>query len=730
MGQRLLAAGMKASSVIRIEAETSNDQCAETSLWKRHCRGNVLQRVIGLTVTLCMLMHPTTAEAKEAEGVAVGDEKAFFADIPIVMSATRLPQPLLATPVSTTVITRDMIEASGFNEIADVFRLVPGFQVAHATGGHFVVAYHGQELTLASRLEVLVDGRSVYGNLLSSVQWNTLGVELEDVERIEVVRGPNAPVFGANAMVATINIITRQPYAEQGTWIDATVGSIRTRDLLLRHAASLGELDYRFSLGWEENNGFNMDRDQGADFDDSKLAKFGFRGAWLPTSIDDVDIQLGLTTGQNATLNPESDVNASHHDGQVNSHFQFLRWTRSLGMENAFYLQFYHNYMDQHDHADVGPLSRLVDVSPLLIPFITGGHPDQVIDVAYADGVSERYDLELQHRKRLSQSLRVVWGGGARMDRLRSKAHLNRDDFIDNPSMRVFGNGEWTLHEKLSLNLGAMVEHNDLIGLFGSARIAANYRLSPKQALRASVSSVQRSPSILEENWDYLLRFNDGSPLNQVFLSPGHLKPEALVATEIGYALMPRDGDFQFDAKLFHEHATDLISNYRDLNYPEPFFQDGVEFAVNDDSYRISGIEGSVRWRPSVKDFLSLQYSITKSHRLLARGGLREPIKIDHDATPRRTYSLLFTHDFDHGLSGSLGYYYRSGIKWVGDGDKLPGYDRFDLRVAKKFSAGNKDGKLEFVAQNIGNDYQEYIKKELGRTTFETRYFVKMGLQF
>ncbi len=692
--------------------------------------GSVRQIMLGMIAMAYMVTYASALASDLSASTAVGDEAAFFADIPIVMSATRLPQPLLDSPVSTTVVTREMIEASGFNEIADVFRLVPGFQVAHATGGHFVVAYHGQESTLASRLEVLIDGRSVYGNLMSSVQWNTLGIELEDIERIEVVRGPNAPVFGANAMVATINIITRQPYAEQGTWIDVAAGSLRTRDFLLRHAASAGELDYRFSLGWEENNGFNMDRTQGADFDDSKLANFAFRGAWAPTLVDDVDIQFGLTTGEGATLNPETDLESSNHDGYVKSHFQFLRWSRTTGMEDEFYLQFYHNYVDQHDRADFGPLSRIAGVSPLLIPFLTGGQPDQKIEIAYADGVSERYDLEFQHRKPVSAATRVVWGGGVRMDRLSSKAHLNRDGYIDSASARVFGNGEWKPDEKLSLHLGAMIEHNDSIGLFGSGRIAANYRLAPDQALRASLSSTQRSPSILEENWDYLLRFNDGTPLNQVFLSAGDLDPESIVAAEVGYAFIPKGGDFQFDAKLFHEHARDLISNYRDLDYPDPFFQDGVEYAVNDDSYRISGLEGSVRWRPGARDFLTAQYSITKSHRLLSRGGSKEPIKIEHDVTPRRTYSLLYLHDFDRGISGSLGYYYRSGIKWVGDGDRLPGYDRFDLRLAKDFSAGRKEGKLEFIAQNIGNDYQEYISKKSGRTTFKTRYFVKLGLRF
>ncbi len=665
-----------------------------------------------------------------ASEISIGGEEAFLADIPIVMSATRLPQPLLESPVSTTIITREMIEDSGFNQLADVFRLVPGFQVAHATGGHFVVAYHGQEFTLASRLEVLIDGRSVYGNILSSVQWNTLGIALEDIERIEVIRGPNAPVFGANAMVATINIITRQPYAESGTWIDTTVGSIGTRDLLLRHAASAGALDYRVSLGWKQNDGFDVPPEKGPDFDDTRLGSITFRGAWSPSSSDDVDIQFGLTSGESATLEPKPNVLLHNHDGDAKSHYQFIRWTRSRAVDDEFYLQFYHNYNDQRDRSDFGPISAFLGISPALVPFVIGGRPDQSIRAYYGDGTSERYDLELQRRMRIARALRMVWGTGLRLDRLRSNAHLNREGFVDNPSARLFGNAEWSLSDDLSLHLGAMLEHNDVVGPFGSARLAANYRVAHDQAVRASISATQRSPSIIEQEWDFLLRFNDGTPLNQIFYSPGDLEPERLEAVELGYAYIPLDGHLQFDAKLFRERATDIISNYRDLDFPDPYLQDGVEVNINDDSYRVSGLEGVVRWRPERHDLLSFQYSVTKSHRDLYRGGDDEPLRIEHNATPRRTYSLLYTHDFPADVSASLGYYYRSGIKWVGDGDTVDSYERVDLRIGKRISGKRLEGNIDLIVQNIGDDYQEYISAEEKRAIFETRYFIRAGLHF
>ena len=378
----------------------------------------------------------------------------------------------------------------------------------------------------------------------------------------------------------------------------------------------------------------------------------------------------------------------------------------------------------------LGPISAFLGISPARVPFATGGQPDQSIAVYYGEGTSERYDLELQRRLRMSDSLRMVWGTGFRLDRLRSKPHLNREGFVDNPSARIFGNAEWSLTDYLSLHLGAMVEHNDVVGPFGSARIAANCRIARDQAVRASISSTQRSPSIIEQDWDFLLRFNDGTPLNQIFYSPGDLDPERLVAMELGYAYIPVDGHLQFDAKIFRERATDIISNYRDLDFPEPFLQDGVEINMNDDSYRVSGVEGALRWRSGRHDLLSFQFSLTKSHRDLYRGGDDEPIRIEHTATPRRTYSLLYTHRFPADVSASLGYYYRSAVKWIGDGDKTDSHGRVDLRIGKTFSGKRLEGNIDLIVQNIGEDYQEYISEEEKRTTFKTRYFIRAGLHF
>ncbi len=129
------------------------------------------------------------ALAQSNNGLSEAD---FLAELPVVLSASRLTQPLSEAPGAVTVIDRELIAASGAREIADLFRLVPGFQVSYAGGANPVVTYHGLSGQFSRRMQVLVDGRSLYSpSFVGGVDWNHIGIAIEDIERIEVVRGTN-----------------------------------------------------------------------------------------------------------------------------------------------------------------------------------------------------------------------------------------------------------------------------------------------------------------------------------------------------------------------------------------------------------------------------------------------------------------------------------------------------------------------------------------------------------
>ena len=124
-------------------------------------------------------------------------EEEFFGEIPIVLTATRLAQPATEAPAAISIIDREMIKASGAREIADVFKLVPGFVVSHESGYTPIVMYHGLSDEYARRMQVLIDGRSVYSPSGGGVEWSNLPLTVDDIERIEVIRVPNPAITAA-----------------------------------------------------------------------------------------------------------------------------------------------------------------------------------------------------------------------------------------------------------------------------------------------------------------------------------------------------------------------------------------------------------------------------------------------------------------------------------------------------------------------------------------------------
>ena len=161
-------------------------------------------------------------------------EDDLLAEIPMVSSVTHMQQTLPQTPASVTILDRQTIQASTAVDITDLFRLVPGFQAYYVNGSRRGVTYHALGDDYPRRLEVKVDGRSVYESLFSAVTWSTIGVDLDDIEYIEIVRGANAAADGSNAFLASINIVTRSPLLDSGYSFRAQLGSAQTRNAALR----------------------------------------------------------------------------------------------------------------------------------------------------------------------------------------------------------------------------------------------------------------------------------------------------------------------------------------------------------------------------------------------------------------------------------------------------------------------------------------------------------------
>lgn len=151
-------------------------------------------------------------------GPAMGDDLFIDnSDLPQVLTATRLKQSPAAVPGSMTVLDSELIRASGARDIPELLRLVPGMMIGYGAGNQPTVNYHGSNASEARRMQVLIDGRSVYRAGLATVDWSDIPLAMEDIERIEVFRGPNTVSYGANALMAVVNILTRNPADSHGT---------------------------------------------------------------------------------------------------------------------------------------------------------------------------------------------------------------------------------------------------------------------------------------------------------------------------------------------------------------------------------------------------------------------------------------------------------------------------------------------------------------------------------
>src|SRR6185369_13369969 len=216
-------------------------------------------------------------------------EKDFIGEVPVVLSVSRLPQPLNEAPGAVSIIDRDMIRRSGARELADVLRLVPGFQTTEVRGGNPVAVYHGTFFENANRIQVLIDGRSVYSpHYTGTASIGMRTVSLEDIERVEVLRGSNSATYGARAALGVINIITRDTADTLGGMAQVNAGQ---RDLL----------DGTARVGWgSESASFRLTADSRGDagfsaFDRNRLNAVNFRGDMRINAQDTFELRAGAS---------------------------------------------------------------------------------------------------------------------------------------------------------------------------------------------------------------------------------------------------------------------------------------------------------------------------------------------------------------------------------------------------------------------------------------------------
>lgn len=625
-------------------------------------------------------------------------EALFWGEMPVVMSATRMSQPVVDLPVAVTVIDRRMIEASGAREIPELFRLVPGFIVGYHDGHTPSVSYHMSDERYARRMQVLVDGRSVYTTAIGDTPWSTLDVTLDDIDRIEVVRGPNSASYGANSFLGVINIITRPALLDQRTSsVKVNAGTLGVRELYIRQGGGSGKLDYRISAGFSKDDGF-VGR-----YDDKRTNTFSVRADYALSPIDMLTFSGGVGMGPRKVENryvPDLSVDREKHEL---NHNESIKWERSWGVDESLSVQFYHIYNHNVESFHMGAfrLAPGLRIDPV--------SPSNEVDFGRR---TDRYDLMLEHNVHLNNNLRAVWGGGLRDDKVWGARNMMGDVTINHYLKYGFVNVALDVKQAWLFNGGVMVEDYSTTGTAVSPRLGVNYSLSPRESLRLTASKAVRTPSMFEYATDYGVYdvatniysgdtlVGPGPSLDLLFWGgTRQTRVEKITSFEFGYHRASRGDNAFFDAKIYRDDLSDLI--FKGDN-PGTFGLAHSSLYLNCCHIVIRGVELEAKLAVSQKSSLYLGYAYTDMYNADTRETLR--------MAPKNSASLLYMLDFGRGYSAGVGYYFTDKIQgWESaDADEVRDpVRRLDMRLARKFEMLGNEVEAALAMRNVLGEYEE-----------------------
>ncbi len=511
-----------------------------------------------------------------------------------VVSAAKVEQSLQDTAAAIFVITADDIRRSGATSIPEVLRLAPGVEASRLDSGRWSVTIRGFNGRFANKLLVLVDGRSIYTPLFSGVHWEVQGPPLEEIERIEVVRGPGGSLWGANAVNGVINILTKHPQDTQGGLVTLTLGNEERAMVGVRQGGALGETaHYRLSGQFAERDSLVTPdgRDAG---DDWRIGQGGFRLDWTPSTRDAVTVQGDLYHAgfdQNFRLPNLAPPYSTHQLAPVKASGGGLqaRWERRSSATSTMALQGYYQYEDRQD--------------PLYIADL------------------DTFDLDFQHSFALGDRQEWVWGLGYRMNRDRftdTTMSSVRPERVTTELWSAFMQSQVDLiPDRLRLTGGVKLEHNDFTGWEWQPSLRTLWTPHPDHRLWAAVSRAVRTPSRGE--WD-AARVHLGalapSPSSAnlpvlLSVSGSHLlAPEELTAYEIGHRVRLTER-LSLDATLFqHDYDRLFVGNPgAPMLEREPWPHVVLPLTLsNGGAGTKTGFEWAADWRPTDNWRLRLSY--------------------------------------------------------------------------------------------------------------------------
>ncbi len=595
-----------------------------------------------------------------------------------ITSVSRKQERLFEAAAAVFVITQEDIRRSGVTSIPEALRMAPGIDVAQIDANKWAITARGFNERFADKLLVLIDGRAVYTPLSSGVYWDIQDLMLEDIERIEVIRGPGATLWGANAVNGVVNIITKKSSDTQGGLITATAGNQGEMGGV-RYGGKVGTLGtYRIFTKYMNRNEFTTaSGDEAADNWD--LVHAGFRTDLQVSQSDDLTVQGEIYKGNEGqtvqgllSLSPPASGGFNDRTN-ISGGNLLARWHRVSSTRLDTTAQ---GYVDVNDRSQLGVLGEF------------------------------RHTVDLEFEQHFASGHRhdLIWGGDFRGTADRTVGSLNISFDPVERATNLYGaflqDEISLLPARLKLILGSKLEHNFFSGFALQPNARLLWTVTPKNTVWSAISRASENSS----RFDADIRVNndafvDGNGVINLESDFGthHLPPENVVAYEVGERTQINKS-LSLDLALFYNHYTNRHTHEPAAAFfedtPAPLHLVLPAVTHSNISGETHGLELSGRWQVQNNWTLSSSYSFFEIH-LHATNSLDTSTTVDSEgSSPRHEFQVRSNLNLPHHFE------FDSAIYYVGQliGPQIPAYTRVDARLGWK---SGKAWELSVAAQNL-----------------------------
>lgn len=600
-----------------------------------------------------------------------------------VTTVSKEPEEIWNTPAAIYVITQEDIHRSGARSLPDILRLAPGVEVAQLDSSKFSVGIRGFGTRLSRSVLVLIDGRSVYTPLFAGVYWEMQQTQVEDIARIEVIRGPGGTIWGPNAVNGVINIITKRSQDTHGVLVSAGGGNYEQGFLDFRYGGGNTDgFNYRvYGQGFNRGPQFHPD---GRNFDDWRSAQFGFRTDWSHGKNDSFTVQgdyYKTISGQKLGVSLFDPPQITNQEANIDLLGQNVlgRWKHRF-QKSDIQVQ---AYWDRTHRADLN-----------------------------FEEVRNTFDLDFIHHINLKRN-DFIWGASVRTSPSRYTQVIPTVDFEPhNQAYNLFSgflqNQFSIVPNRFSITLGSKLEYTSLSGFDAQPSARLLWTPSSHQTVWAAVTRAVRTASRIEDNFQFNALAVPAIPLYIRLIGDGNFVSEKMLGTEFGYR-GTLTSKFFIDVATFYNQYGGLLSveNLPPMVETSPtpphlvlpiFLRNGLDATT-------MGAELGPVWQPTERLRLRAAYSyvnIDMRHKSWSNDA--STIQQTEGSTPHNTLVLEGTANLPKNFDLDLTYRFTGVLGYTGIAayPKVPSYSTMDARIG--WRAG-RDFEVSLVGRNLLQPY-------------------------